>query len=623
MNARPGTSAFGFLAVFGFALLVRAAYLYSQAENPFSSYPLSDSMTYIMDAERILGGDWLGKQVFTFGGGAFYPYFLAVLFAVFGKNYLAVQAAQCLMGAASSGVIYLIGQRLYGTGVGLATGLWAALFAPFLFHEGLMLSSAPAILFLSLSLYCLLLSFDSGKPGRALLAGLFLGLSALNRPNVLLLAPVYFLWTVIAGPNPSLKKAAPYALVLGTLMVLLPVTLRNYKVGDDFVLISSGGGFSFFLGNNPAAPGILDVPMGLGISNDANIYSSAHALAEQRSGKRLKPSEGSRFWFRLGTEFLKDSPGKAASLYLKKLHLFWSELEITNIYKYGFFRNYSPVLLGPLQGFGMLAVMGLLGAFWMLFSGTKEEKLLPALLFAYMLSVVPFFISSKLRVPVSVFLFPCAGYALKRLTIAGGLRTRTAAAALSVILFLFVYRGMDDEIRKASESNAFAYLHLATRAVNSGDYARAMEFYDRVLEDRPEALTVAADAARVAEKTGDIERARELYGGILARLGLPPSDGRAVTFSWSNPYSMAGYRALLRLGIIRFNEGDYVGAEELLKPAAIGYPMGLPAHRYLAMSYEKQGKLKQALDEYETSLRILPRDANIRRKVLELRSRPH
>jgi tetratricopeptide (TPR) repeat protein len=584
-------------------------------ENPFGSFPFSDSALYVMRAEGVLGGDWLGKEIASYSGEAFYIYFLAAVFAIFGKNYLAVQIIQHLMGAVSCGIIYLICHRFYGGGVGLIIGLWASLFSPFLFHEGLMLTSAPAILFLLISLYCLILTLESPKAHTGLLGGLFLGLAALCRPNLLLLAPVYFIWIVLKDPRTSLKSLVPYALVLGVFLAVFPHTLKNYIVGKDLVLITSTGGLTFFLGNNPRAMGIYNIPLELGIRNDPTIHISSHTIAEQKTGKKLKPSEVSGFWFGLGLDFIKDSPTKAVALFWKKFRLFWNDLEFTITYKYDFFQKYSPLLRGLFQSFGPLAVMGLLGALWILYSGTNQEKLLPALLFAYMFSVIIFFVTSRLRVPISIFLFLSAGFALKKLKDAT-LGQRTVAAALSVALILFVYQDVEGDVRKTVESSSFTYYQLARKFTKSKDYSRAMYFLNSALEEDPDNVQVLIDAGEVAEKLGDTGTAKKLYGRVLAGEDLESQE----KYSWSNSYQMVVYRALLELGIIYFKEGDYKRAEEYLKTAVSRYPIGLKAHKFLALSYENQGKLKEALAEYDHYLTIYPMDRVVRRHAEELRS---
>ena len=49
-------------------------------------------------------------------------------------------------------------------------------------------------------------------------------------------------------PKVLLKKWPLIALPL--CLIIFPVTLRNYLIGDDWVLISANGGVNFYIGNN-------------------------------------------------------------------------------------------------------------------------------------------------------------------------------------------------------------------------------------------------------------------------------------------------------------------------------------------------------------------------------------
>ena len=664
--------ALGFAAILVFSTLVRLLYFYQQTSNPLAYYPIGDSLSYIMGAERILTGEWFGRTAPTFSGEAVYVYILAAVFALFGKNYHAVALVGQLMGALTCAVVYLTGTRLYGHGIGIALGLWASLLSPLLFNEPLILPTAPGMLFFALSLYFLVsirkravddtnindtnginldssnLDSSNGETGsrgalilRTFLAGLFLGLAAICRPNLLLLSPLYLLWTVIAGPGspgskdpkggpiPSikgLKALAPYALalILGSVVAIGPVTLKNYKATGELILITSSGGLNFYFGNNPQANGIMKLPLGLGLRNDATMYASAHKIAEAKLGRKLTATDASKYWFSEGVGFLKENPARGASLYLKKLGLFWNSRELTHIYKYDFFRDYSAFFLGnPLTGFGPLAALGLMGALWMLGRGSREERLLSLIVFTYMASILLFFVSSRLRLPITIPLLLTSGYALKRFYTIRDLRPKVVATVAAVLLVAFIYKDLTGEALQTVESNSFTYYQAARKFTKDRNYKEALRYYEKLINARTDGVKVyMADAASLYERTGDSRRARELYKGILEGVELPmPGQAPALRFSWSNPSDMAVYRALLRLGAMSFNQGDYDGAVGLLRVAGSGYPMGLEAHKLLGMSYERLGRFNEAISAFEAYLAIYPQDSKMRKKVLELRRR--
>ena len=580
VTLRPG-SPWALFTVAATAAAVRVLYFYQQSANPFSTYPISDTAFYIARAEEILAGDLLGSAVFAQSGEPLYVYILAAIFAVFGKSLPAAQAVQHLMGVLTCAFLYLTAERLFSRQTALVLGLWAALFSPMLFHEGLLLTSAPAMLLLSAALYLFYITLETRSAKAALACGIVLGLAILCRTNLILTTPVFFLWAVIKEPKAALRTLTPYALAVGVALVVLPVTIRNYAVGGDVVLISSTGGLAFYMGNNPESIGIYNIPIAAGIPNNVTMHDAAHTIAERAAGKKLLPSEGSSYWFDRGVEYLKGSPGEAAALYWKKFYLFWNDLEFTIIYKYDFYRDYSFLLANPLLTFGPLAAFGAIGAFWMLASGTREEKTLTLLIIAYTLSVILFFVTSRLRLPVALMLFITSGFALERLRTAS-LRKRGAAAVAAAALILFIYQGVEGDVKKTVSSSSFTYYQVSRMYMAKSEYKRALEYLKMSLADRPESPKLLVEGGELAELAGDKAAAREMYERMVKGSGVL----KGGAFTVSSPYDMALYKALVNLGVINYRDGRLREAAELLRTAVEGYPQGTRAVEYLAMTHD-------------------------------------
>ena len=70
--------------------------------------------------------------------------------------------------------------------------------------------------------------------------------------NILLFLPFVLGWLLWRDANLPWKQRLlrTFPLLLGALLVIAPVSLRNYLVGNDWVLISSNAGINFFIGNN-------------------------------------------------------------------------------------------------------------------------------------------------------------------------------------------------------------------------------------------------------------------------------------------------------------------------------------------------------------------------------------
>src|SRR5512135_2321599 len=84
---------------------LRVMFLSEVHDNPFFNNPTSDAYYYDAQAQSIAGGDVVGKGVFFRAPG--YPYWLGVIYAVFGHEYLAVRIIQHVLGVVSLLLLYL------------------------------------------------------------------------------------------------------------------------------------------------------------------------------------------------------------------------------------------------------------------------------------------------------------------------------------------------------------------------------------------------------------------------------------------------------------------------------------------------------------------------------------
>ena len=87
--------------------------------------------------------------------------------------------------------------------------------------------------------------------------------------------------------------------------MIFSVTLRNYMVGRDRVLIAYQGGINFYLGNNPESDGHSATPVcnvrgipdfyrhrhGTNLWIKDDVWLSGYYVAEMDRGRNLKPSE--------------------------------------------------------------------------------------------------------------------------------------------------------------------------------------------------------------------------------------------------------------------------------------------------------------------------------------------
>ena len=175
----------------------------------------------------------------------------------------------------------------------------AAIYQPYVFYDGALLTAAP-ITFLNLAaLYGL--AHAQGAARWLLATGLLLGLSATARPMVLLFVAVVAGWFVAQWGRRGWR---PWGLVaVGCGLVVGAVACRNYLVGGEWLLTTSSAGMNFYVGNHPEANGIY-AQVDFLPSAEPDLEREAFIReAEARTGRELTPAQASRYWLVAGLRF--------------------------------------------------------------------------------------------------------------------------------------------------------------------------------------------------------------------------------------------------------------------------------------------------------------------------------
>jgi 4-amino-4-deoxy-L-arabinose transferase-like glycosyltransferase len=254
--------------------------------------PISDSMAYDTFARSLAAGDGYGwnpnepSAYWPVGTSGVY----AALYAVFGLSYVPLVVLHVLLGTASVLFTMLLTARWFGRRAAVCAG---ALFAvwPSQVEFTTVLASEPIFVFL-----VLLALWHWSRPagpswGRLVGVGVALGLASLVRPQALLI-PVVFGGVELFRRSPwktVLARTAVVSVVL--LAVILPWSIRNYRVFDTFVLISTNGGTNLWMGNNPDTDGTF---MALPKRTDGMSEPERDRTLKQEAVRHIK-SEPVRF----------------------------------------------------------------------------------------------------------------------------------------------------------------------------------------------------------------------------------------------------------------------------------------------------------------------------------------
>jgi tetratricopeptide (TPR) repeat protein len=474
------------LLIVALATLVRVAYVAEVHNHPLMTTTTGDPKAYDERGLEIAGGKWLGDEVY-FHSSPIYPYILGLIFRLFGHRYAAVWFVQSLFGIGSCLLIFSIAGQLLGRPAGVVAGVIAALYVPFVFFDFEILMISIVIFFALLAIRMMMAFRAAPALWRALAAGGALGVSALGKPNVLLFVPfaLLWLWWSFRGADCGRAADAPrrvwvgMALLLaGMIVVIAPMTISNYIVGGDFVLTSSNGGINFWIGNNDQADGTFLVQSDM----RADLFEGSKGAAERALGHPLRPSEVSSYWFGQGFRFIREHPRRAAWLLGRKFLLFWNAYEIPNHYDINFFRTVSGTLRFDPFVFAWVIPLGFVGIYA---SRRSWRRLLLLYMFggAYLLSLMPFFITSRYRLPVVPVMIMFSAYGATWLW--DRLRSRERRGWL-VPLAVLVVALVVVNLPLADFTFGPQYAIIGGIYRDAGDYAKAVEYYRLAVKASPE-----------------------------------------------------------------------------------------------------------------------------------------
>jgi 4-amino-4-deoxy-L-arabinose transferase-like glycosyltransferase len=180
-----------------------------------------------------------------------FPVLLALVYKLVGvgsasARWEAGRIEEAVLGVIAVALIFFIGRRLWGRGVGLLAAAIAAIYPPLLL-AGSSLMSEPLYIVLTLAAVLAALAHRQ-SPRRlrfAVLAGVLAGLVTLTRDNGIFFAlPLMFLvWS--ARPRRAWQSLrAPLALLVAMVIVLVPWATRNTIVFHQFVPLGTETGYA-------------------------------------------------------------------------------------------------------------------------------------------------------------------------------------------------------------------------------------------------------------------------------------------------------------------------------------------------------------------------------------------
>jgi len=580
---------------------LRSANLAATSSSPFFTRPVLDGQVYDEWGMAIRAGTAPHEPFYQ---DPLYPYFLAGIYTVFGHSYAAVYVIQLLFGLALLWLIFDTTRLVFDRRAGIIAVLLAALNKPLIFYEGQIEKTALAVFLVGLFVWAFVRTVNRTQPGPSreqsavtdgkrgqplfsatekgavplfpFLSGLALGLAALTRANLLIFAPFLPLLLLFLRRQHGalrlriswpLKQPGPaIAALLGIVIVVGPVVIRNSILAHELTLTTTQSGQNFYIGNSEfnltgqyvAPPWVRP--------NPEFEQTDFRDHADEAVGRKLSYREVSSLYTRAALNTISRQPGRAVALFWRKLMLYLNDYEVPDNQDMYFFSRYSWVLRIPLFGFGVIFALGFAG---MLFLRQRPLTRVSLIVFfaGYGLSVIAFYVFSRYRLPALPALLPFAGGA-------------------AVWLW--------EHVRMAVRSPQFPgrSSHFAVRSLIIGLVLVSVAFtFTRYPlhrgSNRWEAAQCLTNLGSRYFHEGDTARAASTFRDALRE---NPDHGEA----------------LRNLGILAYGRDSLESAAELLSHAIRSEPGNPVSHHFLGKVREKQGLLDSAFAQYREAVKLAP-----------------
>jgi 4-amino-4-deoxy-L-arabinose transferase-like glycosyltransferase len=557
--------------------------LYSYAlNNPYYSIAAMDSAVYVNWAQLINQEGWLGSEIFY--RAPFYPYLLSIIFWFFPNNFFAVYSLQLAIGMGSVLLIYGIGKRIYSERAGLIAAGLSLFYSPLTFFETKILPTVTGVFLGLLSVYLLTKAEEEKKVYYWLGGAATLGLATLCRPNYLLMIPLIISGMLLVYWKQLREIFIPLLIVvLAPSVIIGTVTLRNYLVGKDYILISANAGITFAQGNNPMARGSMAIIPGFSGEVTNQRYEETQ-IAERVTGRKLKPSEVNTFWFKRGFRFIREQPREYIKLLLYKGAILFNNVELGSNYLLGVDKQVTPWLKLAFLPFGFIMAWAVIG-FARIWSERPAALALVAAFIGSFLTVLIFYANSRYRMTLVPSAIIMAGGGLDYL-LRNPRRVGIILLVFGLIFFLSLppFMPIDDTHLTKSHSKAWARLGGAYK--HNNQLEKALWAYEKAIGMEP-----------------------NNYGYYLEELNLFGALGRSKDdiIGWaqqvSHKITQEQFRNLV-MAEAYYSSSDHEKAEEYVKKILSATPKDPKLYLYSGILLGRMGKHYRAREAFAEGLEI-------------------
>jgi len=305
------------IIIVGLALIIRIVWAIIAPEvDPFlvQSPLLGDAASYDRIAKSLMAGTGFvdsSSQPEAFWP-PLYPAFLALLYSLAGYSLEIARMVQALLGSVVPVAAYFISVRLFSRRVAWLSAIGLIFYPHLVYFNTWLIAESLFMALMVIALWAIGPVVEKPVVVRIALAGVLFGLAALTKPFMLFVMPFLALWLFLAS-NERLSRRflAVAVLAFVTAAVILPWTIRNYRLYDQVVLISTNGGYTFLGANNPNAWG-------------------GHDEGFPPSIPELNTAEMEDIYYEEAFQWIRDNPEGFAKLLIPKYRRLFSPLSVAS-----------------------------------------------------------------------------------------------------------------------------------------------------------------------------------------------------------------------------------------------------------------------------------------------------
>jgi hypothetical protein len=322
--------------------------------------------------------------------------YLQVPFLYLGLGERGIQIMNLLFLQAACFVLYSFFRRFTTSGVALLIFAALIFYIPFWILSYTLDPNSLNLFLLALTVDLLYLISTAPSRARWVQLGLLIGLQMLLRPDIFLGGVLFAMWLLFWNRSKSTWQGIGIVLLISIALVA-PWTLRNYLTFHKFVLVSANSGMNLFEGNNPVATGefsaLPPTPESQKLFAEVSEYQNTH------DGIDID-----HYRFQLAEQWMLAHPSEVLMLDLKKVWYHWFGRPIMG-------EQFHYQYQGMATAFRIAGVLMLIFGFYGLYC-IRDNKLRSLLLVVFFYSTLVstiFFVQTRHRIlKVDPFLLPLA-----------------------------------------------------------------------------------------------------------------------------------------------------------------------------------------------------------------------